>query len=347
MTKNFSFKKLFKALVIIALILAVSAAIVVPSVLYGLGYIDYAEPAQGSGDYYIMAYFHGNTPAEERISFAISDDGYNFTPLRGGEPMAEQTTGTGCARDPYIMKGEDGYYYLLATDMRSELGWTANHAIVTWKSSDLVNWVSESNIDLHDYSGYEDVNRAWAPQAIWDESKNLYMVYYSSSVWEEEGVSSKTQIWRAYTRDFTSFITDDPALAPAPYFAPASGADAIDADIVKAGDTYYMYYKDQGLDDICLATSSSLDGEWEERGVVNVRYQGVEGSFIYNIAGTKEWVMWMDSYKYGRFFMQQTSDMINFKRAKKSDYSANFSPRHGSVVAISEEEYTRLLNNLT
>lgn len=37
MTKNFSFKKLFKALVIIALILAVSAAIVVPSVLYGLG----------------------------------------------------------------------------------------------------------------------------------------------------------------------------------------------------------------------------------------------------------------------------------------------------------------------
>lgn len=339
--KQLKRKKVFRAPVAAVLVTAVAAAVVVPVVLYCMGYIDYAEPARGEG-YYLMAYFSGNTPEEERISFAVSDDGYNYTPLNGGRAMVEQSTGTGCARDPYILKGEDGYYYLLATDMQSGLGWTSNHAVVTWKSSDLLNWERESNIDLHDCPGYENVNRAWAPQAIWDEEKGLYMVYYSSSVWEKDGKSSKTCIWRAYTRDFTGFITDDPFLAPAPMFAPASGADAIDADIVKDGDTYYMYYKDQGLDDICLATSERLDGGYEERGVVNVRYQGVEGSFIYNIAGTDEWVMFMDSYKYGRFFMQQTDDMLNFRRVNKNDYSVDFSPRHGSVTAISAEEYDRL-----
>lgn len=166
-----------------------------PVVLYCTGYIDYAEPARGEG-YYLMAYFSGNTPEEERISFAVSDDGYNYTPLNGGRAMVEQSTGTGCARDPYILKGEDGYYYLLATDMQSGLGWTSNHA--------------------------------------------------------------------------------------------------------------------------------------------------VEGSFIYNIAGTDKWVMFMDSYKYGRFFMQQTDDMLNFRRVNKNDYSVDFSPRHGSVTAISGEEYKRL-----
>lgn len=172
----------------------VAAAVVVPVVLYCMGYIDYAEPARGEG-YYLMAYFSGNTPEEERISFAVSDDGYNYTPPNGGRAMVEQSTGTGCARDPYILKGEDGYYYLLATDMQSGLGWTSNHA--------------------------------------------------------------------------------------------------------------------------------------------------VEGSFIYNIAGTDEWVMFMDSYKYGRFFMQQTDDMLNFRRVNKNDYSVDFSPRHGSVTAISGEEYKR------
>ena len=64
----------------------VAAAVVVPVVLYCMGYIDYAEPARGEG-YYLMAYFSGNTPEEERISFAVSDDGYNYTPLNDGRAM--------------------------------------------------------------------------------------------------------------------------------------------------------------------------------------------------------------------------------------------------------------------
>lgn len=52
--------------------------------------------------------------------------------------------------------------------------------------------------------------------------------------------------------------------------------------------------------------------------------------------------MCRNSYKYGRFFMQQTDDMLNFRRVNKNDYSVDFSPRHGSVTAISGEEYERL-----
>lgn len=324
----------------VALIL-IAAVVTVPVVMYSMGYIDYADPSPTDKGGYLLVYFGGNEPENETIRFALSDDGYNFTPLNDNKPVITQTKGTGCARDPHITRGVDGTFYMVATDMRSELGWTSNHSIITWSSKDLINWENETVIDLKDY--IPGTNRAWAPQAIWDPEKEMYMVYYSSSQWLEEsaGTSTVTCLWYAYTEDFTKFET-----MPEILFQTESGADCIDGDIIKKDGKYYLYYKDQGIGDICYAVSDSLTGNYvaPQSNVVNVRHQGVEGSFVYKLIGTDTYLMIMDSYKDGCFYLQQTDDLINFKRVKTSDYDFDFSPRHGAVIPVTDTEYAKLIS---
>ena len=40
---------------------------------------------------YLFVYFTGNDPQQEQISYAVSDDGFNYTPLNGGSPLCRPT----------------------------------------------------------------------------------------------------------------------------------------------------------------------------------------------------------------------------------------------------------------
>lgn len=53
--------------------------------------------------------------------------------------------------------------------------------------------------------------------------------------------------------------------------------------------------------------------------------------------------MMMDMYGKHKFVMQQSTGLTDFKRLKSSDYSLDFSPRHGSVLAIDRGTYDALL----
>ena len=78
--------------------------------------------------------------------------------------------------------------------------------------------------------------------------------------------------------------------------------------------------------------------------MVSLSKEGVEGSEMYRLTGTDSWIMIMDEYGTGRFFMQMTTDMENFRAVSPADYSFDgVRPRHGSVMAITDEEYARLV----
>lgn len=321
----------------------VGVVVVLPLTLYLTGIIDYAKKAVSAEGKYLMVYFVGNEPEQERIHLAVSEDGYNFKPLNNNEAIITQEKGTKCVRDPHIIRGQDGWFYMVATDMQSNLGWTSNHSLVTWRSQNLVDWQDESIIDLKEY--IPATNRAWAPQTIWDEEKDMYMVYFSSSQWidESQGTSTVTSLYYAYTKDFKTFET-----TPVEFFRSKSNADTIDGDIYEHNGTYYLYYKDQGKGTICYSYSDKLTGPYTEPedNIVNVGYKGVEGNFMYNITGTDQYVMLMDSYKNGCFYFQQTSNMVDFKRVNPNDYDVDFSPRHGAVLAITDSEYEYLVEQL-
>lgn len=326
-------------LISVAALVIILVAVVLPVSLYATGIIDYADKAASKQGKYLMAYFTGNEPEQERICFAVSEDGYKFSPLNGNKPVITQTLGTKSARDPYIFKAEDGGYYILATDMRSEDGWSSNHRLIVWHSDDLLDWEEIGLIDMKDY-GLPDTVRAWAPQAIWDKNENAYMIYWANCENSEAKGWSGTVMWYAYTTDFRT-LTSEPKIL----FAPSSGKDAIDADITEKDGVYYMYYKDENESKICYATASKPNGPYTEPEdpVVSVFYTDVEGNFIYNINGTDSYVMMLDCYSNGKFVLQQTEDMTSFKRVDPKYYDFGFSPRHGSVIWITDEQYDALI----
>lgn len=108
---------------------------------------------------------------------------------------------------------------------------------------------------------------------------------------------------------------------------------------------FYLYYKDEAKKCIRYAVADCLTGPYREpeENEVSLSRKHVEGNFIYRIVGTDTFVMMMDEYTNGRFFLQQTEDLIHFKKLRRRDYSLDFQPRHGSVLAVGEGTYQTLL----
>ncbi len=299
---------------------------------------------------YLFAYFTGNSANEERLFYGASKDGYNFRALNNGNSVLISDLGTGCIRDPYIMKGEDGYYYIIATDMKSSLGWSSNYATVVYKTPDLINIVDKAWINYREFTTTKNCTRAWAPQAIWCPEKNAYMVYLAIATPDED---YGTVMYRHYATDLCDistytepeFMLDQPA---------GTNAGAIDGDIVydKFHDKYIMYY-----DGKRLAESDTISGQWVH---VNTKYDdgqlpmntaggsamAVEGSNIWQIIGEDKWVIAADgtSFNGGCYALVETEDFENYTQLweDKGEYSFDFTPRHGYVIPISERE----LNNL-
>ena len=124
------------------------------------------EPYQN----YLFVYFPSNN--NENLYYAISNDGYNFTPLNNGERVvaADTISLKRGVRDPHILRGPDGMFYMVNTDMRSAEGWSSNRGLVMMKSADLVHWQHSTVHFPSKYRGtmFEKVIRVWAPETIWD-----------------------------------------------------------------------------------------------------------------------------------------------------------------------------------
>lgn len=295
-----------------------------------------ATKAKSKYGKYLFVYFVGNGEGEERLHFAVSENGYNFTPLNNNEAVITQHKGKKCVRDPFIFKGVDGKAYIVGTDMKCEEGWESNHALVTWCSEDLINWTDETIIDIRDLGGeYTNTTRAWAPQAMWDEKEQAYMLYWAHSTKEHNTAG----MYYAYTRDMKTLITE-----PKPLYC--RSIQTIDGDIVyseKEG-LYFLFFKHDEDQTIAYVTAENLNGPYEDKPVaVSLAPSGVEGSQLYRINGTDTWLMIMDEYGKGRFFMQQTENFRDYLPVAKEDYSMDFSPRHGSIMSITDEEYERLI----
>lgn len=351
MKKHFS--KRITALFLAVVLLATSA----PVIAYA-----YNKGESSADTKYLFAYFTSNSQYGQQIRFAVSEDGYNYQPLNYNRPIISHEEGTfnpdspsvntqlagssetssGYARDPYIFKGsKDDGYYLVATDMDASSGgmhesWAGDTNLVFWHSDDLVNWYQISIFDVADKSGFETTIRAWAPQVIYDSSVGRYMVYWSNYLgnWDEA-------IYYSYTDDFINF--DDPKV-----LYKASQGAAIDGDIVEYNGKYYLFYKDENNATVGYVTSDSLTGTYSNFTDCTMTDQAVEGNSMYNIAGTDTWILMLDEYVNGSFVFQITNDFENYELMSTDDYSLDgFSPRHGSVVQITNDEYQALLDAYT
>ena len=300
---------------------------------------------------YLFVYFTGNDPSQERLYYGISRNGFDFHALNNGNPVHASYLGTGCIRDPFIFEGQDGFYYIMATDMQSSLGWSSNHAMIIFKTRDFVHIDDTVRIEYRDFASTTDCIRAWAPQAIWCPEKNSYMIYLTI---QKEDDLLGTVMWRHYATDLMDFTTyTEPELMMA---GPDAESCAIDGDIIydSIHNRYIMYYNGKRI-----AVSSSLSGEFhcidpstgKEYECIPVytlsgEDMAVEGSNIYKIIGRDQWIIAADGTPFngGRYALAETTDFIHYRQMNEEEYSFDFTPRHGYVIPITEEQLRTLFN---
>lgn len=293
---------------------------------------------------YLFTYFTGNGPGEEQIRYAISTDGYNFRALNDDKPILDSKiiSSSGGVRDPHIMRGADGKtFYMVATDEYvPTMGWR-NRAMVLLKSTDLIHWTS-TVVDIPKTFPKEfgDVNRVWAPQTIYDEKTGKYMLYFSMKEGENPDV-----IYYAYAnKDFTGLENAPKQL----YYPPldSNTRACIDGDIIYKDGEYHLFYKaEDGDPGIKLAISNKLTEGYKlvssER--VDCSKDPVEGSGIFKLNNSDEYILMYDLYTKGRYQFTKSTDLMHFEVIDKN-ISMNFHPRHGTVMPITAEELTRLVD---
>ena len=321
-----------------------------------------AAQAEEQDSCYLFAFFSSNSANGEQIRYALSDDGLNYTSLNGGRPVVASDTIAlkKSIRDPYICRGRDGKtYYMVMTDMRSGEGWQSNDGLILMKSDDLLHW-QHTAIDFPTrFPGMDGFDRknlhaVWAPQIIWDDSAGKYMIYYSIGRHDwEYPVGDKRQ---PHFKLFYSYVNDDFTDITEPQMLFDFGTAAIDGDIIydDKNKEYVLFFKDEGLptvnngfktrQGVMRATAKKLTGPYavEYRHLQKPGQYPVEGSSVFRLIGSDDYILMYDCYAQGFYQFCRSSDLKNFTFVQNTPTRGAFTPRHGSVMHISAGERERL-----
>lgn len=298
---------------------------------------------------YLFAYFEGSGNQQEHLRFAISEDAKNWYALNENQPViaSDSISTSGGIRDPHILRGEDGCYYIVATDMNTvKNGWKDNPGIVLMKSKDLVNWTHSKIVLKEDYKEhFSDAYWVWAPQTIYDKKAKKYMIYFTLQR-TGDGRKSLVTYYAYANKDFTGFESEPKVLFNAKY-------GCIDNDIIERNGVYHMFYKGNTKDaegkeiknGIQQATAKNLKGPWKEDFKFIDAYAdsktGVEGSGVFKLNDKNEYVLMYDLYGSGRYEYQTSKDLNTFS-TKPESFRKDFFPRHGTVCSVTKDEMERL-----
>lgn len=303
---------------------------------------------------YLFAYFTGDTVDGQKIRFATSSDGKNFRTLNNGNYTVTQKTGTQCTRDPYLFYSEkENCYYLLATDYDySHNNWGDKQSTMTvWKSNDLITWSNETHIDAKNIPGVSFENNLWAPQVLWDDAEQKYMVYYSTDV------SGSKAVVYSYTSDLFDVTK---------YSAPQKIGDFafsnIDADITKVGDEYVLFIKNEdGNSKKIYAAVSSTPNSFSNPVLLNSKNKSFEGPQLYKTSTGYTLALdeygnsgnvWLHEFTNDQFasFVANVKtnpssiDISSYYSKTVNQSNDGFAARHGSIISITDDQYTALQN---
>lgn len=246
---------------------------------------------------YLFAYFPYANIKDERIYFGVSQDGLNFSALNDGKFVLESTLGTHGLRDPFIIRSPEGdRFYLIATDLTVAgldqngthypgQNWDQNQTkgsqkIMVWESTDLVNWSDQRECKV----AADDAGCTWAPEAYWDDATGQYVVFWASKTSVDN--YGKQRVFYATTRDFYNF-------SEAQVWIEAPGS-VIDTTVIKAGEYYYRYTKNEDGGTIngtpskrvyCERSKSLTSTEWERVHNNSLAYSKgqIEGACIFKL----------------------------------------------------------------
>lgn len=359
-------KHLLKAAVAVTALLALAApAFAGPKTLELVDKLSgrvQAVPAEKAQTAYLFVYFKDETHA---VYFATSPDGYTFTDVNGGEPIftGAQLAQQKGVRDPHIMRGPDGAFYLAMTDLhifakeaglrdtqwerpQDPYGWGNNKNLILMKSFDLIHWTHASVPVGKLFDKDEDRSAAWAPETIWDPAAKKLMVYFTTRFLDKPA----SLVYSYADPAFTTLTS-----APQPLFTyPVAGKAAIDGDITRIGNRYHLFYVAHDKPGyLRQAISERVNGGYVfDPTKVDPETVATEAPNLWRRHGTNKYVLMYDVFgakPKNNMGFSETTDFVHFKnlgRFNEPDSpmkATNFSgPKHGAVIAITPAEAARL-----
>lgn len=246
---------------------------------------------------------------------------------------------------------KENCYYLLATDYDySHNNWGDKQSTMTvWKSNDLITWSNETHIDAKNIPGVSFENNLWAPQALWDDAEQKYMVYYSTDV------SCSKAVVYSYTSDLFDVTK---------YSAPQKIGDFafsnIDADITKVGDEYVLFIKNEdGNSKKIYAAVSSTPNSFSNPVLLNSKNKSFEGPQLYKTSTGytlpldeygNSGNVWLHEFTNDQFdsFVDNVKtnpssiDISSYYSKTVNQSNDGFAARHGSIISITDDQYTAL-----
>jgi hypothetical protein len=277
----------------------------------------FAEQAQGRGDGLRLAHSH---------------DALYWGAIGGGKVFMPPTVGGKSFRDPHVMRDPTGTYHLV---------WTTS--CVPWAESGCVQdrgFGHATSKDLATFSGATYITVAlnaehvWAPETIWDPASQQFMVYWSSPIDNDPSASDPHSIYYILTKDFVTF--SDPKLLYG-----KSERDFIDATIVKQGEAYLMFLKDEanGQKNLRVLSSTSLFGSsaWaSDPSAPLTGDYGAEGPSPLLVEG--EMLLFFDKFAEGAYgaLRSRTLDALTAP-ASWTDISGSVffaGVRHGTAIEV-------------
>lgn len=308
---------------------------------------------------YLFAYFTGEGTADgEQIRYALSrgNDPLHWRELNAGKPVLTSTIGEKGLRDPFVIRSPEGdRFYLIATDLRMYQNFSGSwdqvqrhgsKSIMVWESADLVHWTDQRLVKVSpDHAG-----NTWAPEAYWDDELDSYVVFWASKLYADDDPDHKGDTYNkmmyATTKDFRTFsepkVWNDP------------GYSVIDSTVVKYGDEYYRYTKDERDPGSSSPCSKFITGE-KSTSLTSTKYDFVadcigkgamdrgEGPTVFKSNTEKKWYLFIDEYGGRGYVPFETTDLASGKWTPSTNYQLPASPRHGTVLPVTQKEYDRLL----
>lgn len=297
-----------------------------------------------TGGYLFVTFRGESTPMTEQVYFMLSENGRDWQALNHQEPVLVSTLGEKGVRDPYIIRAHDNSkFYLIATDLSIHLNpdWdraqtSASQSIVVWESADLVQWSAPRLVKV----APDNAGNTWAPEVIYDQDIEKYMVFWASKTSDDH--YAKHRIWAAHTIDFKQF--------EAPFVYIEKPNTVIDTTIIKEGDIYYRFTKDEEHKAITLESSEQLMSGWKPLDNFSLNMlRGYEGpsSFVVekpSDGGPARWRLLLDFYSEDKGYQSfETSNLSSGQFEQGEPMNFPFHPvRHGSVIKLTQEEYDTL-----
>ncbi|WP_058306662.1 immunoglobulin-like domain-containing protein [Gracilibacillus massiliensis] len=324
------------------------------------------DPGEQDYDAYFFSYFTGEYEGGEEISFAVAEDPLHWRALNNGQSVIQSTMGEQGLRDPFVIRSPEGdKFYMIATDLKmgestnfDQAQITGSHSIMVWESDDLVNWSEQRMVEVAPDNG----GNTWAPEAFYHEPTGEYVVFWASSIPNEETYGDYPNgrpngqynvMYYATTRDFHTFSE------PKVYID--DSFPTIDTTFIQDDETLYRFTKSEVNYKVYYEKATDIfedvDGIAENGYQFNLidgtksGNQGLighggnnEGQTIFKAIDEEKWYLFLDSWPYHVRWtddLEDGSQLVN-NVLDEEDYALPPGPRHGTVIPITNQEYQAL-----